>query len=70
MGEINPDIEQQSQRVKEFMNYQISYEMEEYDQELDQMLFHLPLAGSAFKKVYYDSVRAVSYTHLTLPTKA
>jgi hypothetical protein len=62
VGEITPEIEEQSQRVKEFMNYQISYEMEEYDQELDQMLFHLPLAGSAFKKVYYDSVkgRAVS----------
>ena len=57
VGEINPAIEEQAQRVKEFMNYQISYEMEEYDQELDQMLFHLPLAGSAFKKVYYDSVR-------------
>ena len=56
VGEITPEIEQQSQRVKEFMNYQISYEMEEYDQELDQMLFHLPLAGSAFKKVYYDAV--------------
>ena len=50
VGEITPAIEEQSQRVKEFMNYQISYEMEEYDQELDQMLFHLPLAGSAFKK--------------------
>ena len=62
VGEITPDVEEQSQRVKEFMNYQISYEMEEYDQELDQMLFHLPLAGSAFKKVYYDGVkgRAVS----------
>ena len=62
VGEITPAIEEQSQRVKEFMNYQISYEMEEYDQELDQMLFHLPLAGSAFKKVYYDAVkgRAVS----------
>ena len=62
VGEITPEIEEQSQRVKEFMNYQISYEMEEYDQELDQMLFHLPLAGSAFKKVYYDAVkgRAVS----------
>jgi len=57
VGEITPEIEEQSQRVKEFMNYQISYEMEEYDQELDQMLFHLPLAGSAFKKVYYDAVR-------------
>ena len=44
------------------MNYQISYEMEEYDHELDQMLFHLPLAGSSFKKVYYEGVknRAVS----------
>ena len=45
VGEITPQVEEQSQRVKEFMNYQISYEMEEYDQELDQMLFHLPLAG-------------------------
>jgi len=57
VGEITPQVEEQSQRVKEFMNYQISYEMEEYDQELDQMLFHLPLAGSSFKKVYYDAVR-------------
>jgi len=57
VGEINPQVEQQAQRVKEFMNYQIAYEMEEYDQELDQMLFHLPLAGSSFKKVYYDAVR-------------
>jgi len=57
VGEITPESEAQSQRVKEFMNYQISYEMEEYDQDLDQMLFHLPLAGSAFKKVYYDEVR-------------
>ena len=57
VGEITPEAEQQAQRVKEFMNYQISYVMEEYDQELDQMLFHLPLAGSAFRKVYYDEVR-------------
>ena len=62
VGEITPQTEEQSQRVKEFMNYQIAYEMEEYDHELDQMLFHLPLAGSSFKKVYYDDVkmRAVS----------
>ena len=64
VGEINPEIEQQSQRVKEFMNYQISYEMEEYDQELDQMLFHLPLAGSAFKKVYYESVKGRAVSNL------
>ena len=57
VGEITPEAEQQAQRVKEFMNYQISYVMEEYAQELDQMLFHLPLAGSAFRKVYYDEVR-------------
>ena len=44
------------------MNYQITHVMEEYDAELDQLLFYLPLAGSAFKKVYYDEVlgRAVS----------
>ena len=62
VGEITPEVEEQSQRVKEFMNYQITYDMEEYDHELDQMLFHLPLAGSSFKKVYYDDVkmRAVS----------
>lgn len=52
----------QAQRVKEFMNYQITNVMEEYDPELDQMLFYLPLSGSAFKKVYYDGAldRAVS----------
>jgi len=52
----------QAQRVKEFMNYQIMHVMEEYDPELDQMLFYLPLSGSAFKKVYYDATvdRAVS----------
>ena len=54
--------QQQAERVSEFMNYQIMHEMEEYDPELDQMLFHLPLAGSAFKKVYFDGTlgRAVS----------
>ena len=54
--------EDQAQRVKDFMNYEIMNKMEEYDQELDQMLFYLPLAGSTFKKVYYDEMlgRAVS----------
>lgn len=54
IGEINTEVEQQAERVKEFMNYQLMYQMKEYDAETDQMLFHLPLAGSAFKKVYYD----------------
>ena len=55
IGEVNDAVEQQAERVKEFMNYQIVYKMKEYDAEMDQLLFHLPLAGSAFKKVYYDS---------------
>ena len=62
MGDPTPEVEQQAQRVKEFMNYQITNVMQEFDPELDQLLFHLPLAGSAFKKVYYDGTleRAVS----------
>ena len=62
VGQYDSTVEEQAQRVKEFMNYQITHVMEEYDEDLDQMLFYLPLAGSAFKKVYYDesSGRAVS----------
>ena len=53
---------QQATRVKDFMNYQLMDQMKEYEPEFDQMLFYLPLAGSSFKKVYYDEVlqRAVS----------
>ena len=52
----------QAQRVKDYMNYELMEKMEEYEPEFDQMLFHLPLAGSTFKKVYYDELlgRAVS----------
>ena len=62
LGAVNPMKEQQAQRVKDFMNYQLMDQMKEYEPEFDQMLFHLPLAGSAFKKVYYDDLlgRAVS----------
>ena len=62
IGRSDPQREQQSQRVKDFMNYQIMFELKEYEAEFDQMLFHLPLAGSTFKKVYYDALlqRAVS----------
>ena len=49
--------EDQAQRVKDYMNYQIMEEMEEYDPGMDQMLFYLPLSGSTFKKVYFDSLR-------------
>ena len=62
VGLQNEQVEAQSERVKDFMNYQIMEKMEEYTPEFDQLLFYLPLAGSAFKKVYYDSIleRAVS----------
>ena len=62
MGERTKEKEQQALRVKEFMNYYITDVMEEYTPEFDQMLFYLPLAGSTFKKVYYDEGldRAVS----------
>ena len=62
VGARTVETENQAERVQEFMNYYIMNVMEEYDPELDQMLFYLPLAGSTFKKVYFDFVlnRAVS----------
>ena len=62
VGKYDVIVEEQAQRVSDFMNYQITHVMEEFDEELDQMLFYLPLAGSAFKKIYYDEAlgRAVS----------
>jgi len=54
IGVKTPQTEQQSQRVKDYMNYLIMDQMKEYEEEFDSMLFHLPLAGSTFKKVYYD----------------
>jgi len=55
IGQRNANTEMQAERVSEFMNYYIMNEMPEYDPELDQLLFYLPLSGSAFKKVYYDA---------------
>ena len=62
VGNSDPKKEAQAQRVKEYMNYELMEKMSEYEPEFDQMLFHLPLAGSTFKKVYYDDLlgRAVS----------
>ena len=62
IGEQNAQKEEQAQRVQEFMNYQIMHVMEDFDPDLDQMLFYLPLSGSAFKKIYFDTTlnRAVS----------
>ena len=82
VGTITSEKEKQSQRVQDYLNYLLTYEMKEYRSETEKMLFSLPLAGSAFRKVYFDptlnrpsgifvpaeDVVAVSYTHLTLPT--
>ena len=62
VGLSTPEVEDQAKRVKDFMNYQITDVMNEYDPDMDQLLFYLPLAGSAFKKIYYDGIlkRAVA----------
>ena len=56
IGLQTPPIEQQATRVKDYMNYMLMEKMEEYTTDMDQMLFYLPLSGSTFKKVYYDSL--------------
>ena len=56
VGARSPEVEMQAGRVQDFMNHYILNVMEEYDPELDMLLFYLPLAGSAFKKVYFDTV--------------
>ena len=56
VGLQTPMVEQQADRVKEYMNYLLMEEMEEYTTDMDQMLFYLPLSGSTFKKVYYDEM--------------
>jgi len=55
IGKQTPDKEMQANRVKDFMNYQLTEQMSEYFDEFERMLFHLPLIGSAFKKIYYDA---------------
>ena len=55
IGQSNEQLEEQAQRVRDYMNYQITYVMKDYETETDQMLFYLPLAGSAFRKIFYDS---------------
>ena len=62
VGRETRDKVEQAQRVKQFMNYYITDVMEDYTPDMDQMLFYLPLAGSTFKKTYYDDTmgRAVS----------
>ena len=64
MGTATVQKEEQAKRVKDFMNYQIMDQMKEYEPEFDQMLFYLPLCGSTFKKVYYDSLWVEPYLNL------
>jgi chaperonin GroES len=54
VGANSPELQQSAERVKDYMNYEITHVMEDYNPEMDQLLFQLPLSGSAFKKVYYD----------------
>jgi hypothetical protein len=56
IGLQTPATEQQADRVKDYMNYLLMEEMEDYTTDMDQMLFYLPLSGSTFKKVYYDAL--------------
>ena len=57
VGAQTKEVEDQATRVKDFMNYMLMEEMEEYTPDTDQLLFYLPLAGSAFKKIYYDEIK-------------
>jgi hypothetical protein len=54
VGKVTLDKEKQAERVEDYLNYLLTYEMSEYRSETEKMLFSLPLAGSAFRKVYYD----------------
>jgi len=73
MGTQTNDKIEQASRVRDFMNYYITTVMEEYTPEVDQMLFYLPLAGSTFKKVYFDDAlgrpvsKFVPAEHLIVP---
>ena len=62
MGKETVEKTEQAERVKQFMNFYLTNVMEEYTPDMDQMLFYLPLAGSTFKKTYFDEAlnRAVS----------
>jgi hypothetical protein len=55
LGDITESRQRQANRVQHFMNYQLTEQMPEYFDEFERMLFHLPLIGSAFKKIYYDA---------------
>ena len=57
IGLQTPATEPQAERVKDYMNYLLMEEMEDYTTDMDQMLFYLPLSGSTFKKIYFDALQ-------------
>ncbi len=73
LGSQTTEKVDQASRVQDFMNYYITNVMEEYTPEFDQMLFYLPLAGSTFKKVYFDDAlgrpvcKFIPAEHLVVP---
>ena len=56
VGANSSEMQLAAERVKDYMNYEITHVMEDYNPEMDQLLFQLPLSGSAFKKIYFDEV--------------
>ena len=56
IGKQTTELMEQAQRVETELNYQLTENMVEYRDETEQLLFRLPLAGSAFRKVYYDPI--------------
>ena len=67
IGARSPEVEMQADRVQQFMNYYIMNIMQEYDPEMDMLLFYLPLAGSAFKKVYFDTAQSRAMSKFIAP---
>ena len=59
VGKADEEVLKQAQRVKQEMNYMVTEKMRDYRSETEQLLFRLPLAGSAFRKVYYDTVNMI-----------
>ena len=55
LGDATVERQRQANRVRNFMNYQLTDQMPEYFDEFERMLFHLPLIGSSFKKIYFDA---------------
>lgn len=67
IGRVTPEREAQAERIKTYMNFQITHVMEEFDPDFDQMLYYVGYGGSAFKKVYYDGALGRAASPYILP---